>query len=437
MTTASQTSSRQRLRLDRYFALTERRSTLRIEVLGGVSTFLAMSYILLVNPSILEQGGVPWRAAFVATALVAGLATLAVGVWGRLPFAVAPGMEINAFVVLTVIGQQGFSWQEALGLAVWSGVLMLAVTGAGWRGRVIDAIPPEIGTGLVLSVGMFIAVVGFKVGGFSHWSDVTMSTMSSEPAIAMYLSFGIAVVLSAARVRAAVLIGIAAAGLYCGLAGLKATGHTSGAWSDALFKADLSVITNPQCWQIVLVLFALDFFGSVAKFVGLSADTTIQQDGKVPGIKQALLVDSLATMGGGAVGSTNYVTFVESSVGIRAGARTGIAAVVTGLLLISCLAFSEVASLIPANATAGALLFVALAMVPKPALLRELGGLAVTISLVMVAVTAYTAALDQAMFAGLLVYLAVTGWQHKAPSLALLLITPVLGLTVTLQYTAR
>lgn len=153
-----------------------------------MSTFLAMFYIVLVNPAIHSEGGTPWAAAFIATAFVAGLATVAMGLWARLPFAVAPGMEINALVVFSAIGTQGFSWQQALGLVFYSGVLMVAVTALGWRTRVVEAIPAAVRTGLVACVGIFIGVVGLTVGGLvgGDWPGVLVS----PGAIALGIGFG-------------------------------------------------------------------------------------------------------------------------------------------------------------------------------------------------------------------------------------------------------
>lgn len=425
---------RARDRIDDYFGIGAKGSSMRIEMLGGASTFLAMSYIVLVNPAILAEGGIPRTAAFAATALVAGLATLAMGLWARLPFAVAPGMEINALVVVSVIGAYGFTWQEALGLVFWSGLLMLVVTAFGWRRRVIDAIPPEIRSGLVLSVGVFIGVVGLKVAGIVDGPQPLPEALTSRAAIALYIGFAVACVFRLLRVRAAVLIGIAAAGVYCAFAGLRADVPPAGDWTAALFALDVGAILTPTGWGIVLVLFALDFFGSVAKLVGLSANTPIQENGSVPRIRQALYVDSLATVGGATAGSTSFVTFVESGVGIRAGARTGLAAVTTGVLLLGCLAFAPIAGWFPATAAAGALLFVAFGTLPSRAEIRSSGIGVLAISLVMAVVTAVTSALDQALLAGLALYLAGRLVRRQRPDPTLLVVTALLVVSVVLQY---
>lgn len=423
-------------RVNSYFGVAAKDSTIRRELLAGASTFLAMSYIVVVNPAILVQGGIPWYAAFTTTALVGGLATVVMGLWARLPFAVAPGMEINALVVFSVIRGHGFSWQAALGLVFWSGVVMVAVTGLGWRHRVIQAIPAEIRSGLVLSIGVFIGTVGLKVGGLLDGADSWPGALGSHAAIALYLGFAVACVLGALRVRAAVLIAILAAAGYCAVVGLRPPKPPAGSSTDALLRLDLGEVLRPAAWGVVLVLFALDFFGSVAKVVGLSSDTTIQENGTVPHIRRALYVDSIATIVGAGAGSTSFVTFVESSVGIRAGARTGLAAVTTGALLLCCLPLVGVIGWIPAVAASGALLFVAVGMLPKPAELRTARPQQLSIVAVMAVVTALTSALDRALLAGLLVHLGFALWQRRQPDPALVVITGLLSLSVVLQYTS-
>lgn len=422
-------------RVDGYFGIGASGSTVRTEVLGGLSTFLAMSYIVLVNPAILAKGGFPWYAAFVATALISGLATVAMGLWARLPFAVAPGMEINALVVFSVIGAHGFTWQQALGLVFWSGVLMIAVTAAGLRGRVVDAIPEEVRPGLVLSVGAFVGLVGLKVAGLVGGGPWPQALVAPS-AIALYLGFGVACVLHLLGVRVAVLAGIVVAAGYCALAGLRADPLQTGAPTAALFDLDLSVLFSPVSLGLVLVLFALDFFGSVAKFVGLSENTPIQRDGAVPRLEQALHVDGVATVAGAAAGSTSFVTFVESGVGIRAGARTGLAAVVTGVLLLCCLAFAPLLGWLPAAAASGALLFVAFSTLPAPARIRSSGGFALVTGLVMAVLTVLTSALDQALLAGLLLHVGRDLMRRKRPDTTVLVVAGLLVVSVALQYSA-
>ncbi|MFC7815901.1 solute carrier family 23 protein [Streptomyces sp. NPDC057367] len=316
--------------VDRYFSLSARGSTWRREIFAGISTFLALSYIVVVNPAILSQGGIPHAAAFFATAAVGSLATMAMGLWARLPFAVAPGMEMNAMIAFSVVGTLAYTWPEALGMVFWSGIAMLAVSLLRLRDAVISAIPPQMRSALAAAVATFIGLIGLQIAHLVTTSDGRLSGLgdwTGPPAIALYIGLAVALLLDALGARAAaVLGGIAAAALYCALAGISTDAvhdgvHGSGA---ALLRFDLTVIADPRAWSIVLVLFALDFFGSIAKVVGLTAHTPIQDgNGQVPGMRQALLVNAGATVAGSAAGSSSFVAFVESAVGIRAGARTG------------------------------------------------------------------------------------------------------------------
>jgi adenine/guanine/hypoxanthine permease len=429
--------------VDRYFSLSGRGSTWRREIFAGVSTFLALSYIVIVNPAILGQGGIPHAAAFFATAAVGGLATIAMGLWARLPFAVAPGMEINAMIAFSVVGTLAYTWPQALGMVFWSGVAMLAVSLLRLREIVINAIPPQLRSALAAAVGAFIGLVGLQIAHLVRTSDGRLSGLgdwTAAPAVAMYIGLGVALLLDALGARAAaVLGGIAAAALYCAVADLQ-TGavpngvHGSGA---ALFRFDLGVIADPRAWSVILVLFALDFFGSIAKVVGLSAHTPLQDDkGQVPGMRQALLVDAGATVAGSATGSSSFVAFVESAVGIRAGARTGIAAVVTGLLLFSCLFLGPVLVHVPVEATTGALAFVAVKML----IARRPHGadrLDLTVTATAVAVTVATLAIDQAMAAAFVVCVVAIVISRRRPHPALWVTALVLIASVVLQYLNR
>jgi AGZA family xanthine/uracil permease-like MFS transporter len=426
--------------VDRYFSLSARGSTWRREIFAGISTFLALSYIVVVNPAILSQGGIPHAAAFFATAAVGGLATMAMGLWARLPFAVAPGMEMNAMIAFSVVGTLAYTWPEALGMVFWSGIAMLAVSLLRLREAVINAIPPEMRSALAAAVGTFIGLIGLQIAHLVTTSDGRLSGLgdwTGPPAIALYIGLAVALGLDAAGARAAaVLGGIAAAALYCAFAGISTEAvhddvHGSGA---ALFRFDLSVIADPRVWSIVLVLFALDFFGSIAKVVGLSAHTPIQKgNGQVPGMRQALLVDAGATVAGSAAGSSSFVAFVESAVGIRAGARTGIASIVTGLLLFSCLFIGPLLAHVPVEATTGALVFVAVKMLTAPGA----GGanrLGLAVTATAVGVTIATLAIDQAMAAAFIVTTAASALSRRRPHPALWITTSVLAASVLLQY---
>ncbi|MET8628912.1 NCS2 family permease [Kitasatospora sp. NPDC004669] len=426
--------------LDRHFELSARGTTWRREILAGASTFLALSYIVIVNPAILGQAGIPRTAAFLATAAVGGLATIAMGLWARLPFAVAPGMEMNSVIAFSVVGTLAYTWPQALGMVFWSGVAMLVVSLLRVREAVINAIPTELRSALAAAVAVFIGLIGLQIAHVVRTSGGHLAgagDWTGAPAIALYTGLATALLLDRYGAKAvAVPAGILASALVCaaGGVGVAHLGHGLDGSGAALFRLDLTVIADPGAWGVILVLFALDFFGSIAKIVGLTAHTPLQdRAGKVPGMRQALLVDAGATIAGSTTGSSSFVAFVESAVGIRAGARSGLSAVTTGLLLLLCLFFAPVLAHVPVEATAGALVFVAIKMLTA---LRPARGehLTLATTAVAAAVTVATLAIDQAMAAAFATSALLRAAGRRPLHPALWATTLVLAASILLQY---
>jgi adenine/guanine/hypoxanthine permease len=400
-------------RLDAYFGISEKGSTVAREILAGTSTFLALSYIFVVNPAILSQGGMDKSAVFFATVLTSGLATLAMGLWARLPFAVAPGMEMNAFVALFAIGTLGFTWQEALGMVFWSGVAMVLLTLAHVRERVIDSIPDAMKVSLAFSVGVFLILIALSISGILRYEGLGLrgfGSLASAKAIAMYVGLALGLVLTRLKVPGAVLMGILiTAGVCQGVLGISDARDQSASVSSGALAAvgelRFDILLNPKCWSVVLVLFVLDFYGSVAKFIGLTLSTNIAEDGKVPRRKQALLVDGAGTMGGAFVGTSSVIAYVESAVGIGLGGRTGLVAVVCGFLMLSTFALSPVLHLIPLAATTGTLVLVGIALLPRRQAWLGLRPFDRAVLVLMPLVVVATFAIDRAMLAGFSLYL--------------------------------
>jgi adenine/guanine/hypoxanthine permease len=425
-------------RLDRYFSVSQRGSNLKREIVAGVSTFLALSYIVVVNPAILSSAGFPRAAAFLATALIGGLATIAMGLLARLPFAVAPGMEMNALVAVSVVGALGFTWQQALGMVFWSGVAMLLVSAFKLRQAVIDAIPERARFALAVAVGVFIGMVGLENAGIAITSGGHLSqlgSLTSPGAWALYIGLATALIVERSRWRpVAVIASVVVAALYCRLAAIHSTPTKSASGSGAaLFHFDLGIVAHPGAWSIILVLFALDFFGSIAKVVALTNDTAIQRDGQVPGMPQALLTDAGATVAGSAVGSTSFIVYVESSVGIRAGARTGIAAITTGVLLLLCLFLGPVLTYVPTQAVTGTLAFVAVRMIVAGTPRNRDAATIAVVSLTGLAAVA-TLAVDQAMAVAFVLCLALDLVRHRRPHAVFAVATVLLCATTILQH---
>lgn len=398
--------------LRKIFEIESRGSSLGTEVLAGLSTFLALSYIFIVNPAILSQAGMNKSAVLFATIVTSALATIIMGLWARLPFALAPGMEMNAYVAFFVVGTLGFSWKQALGAVFWSGVLFLVLSILRIREQIIEAIPDKMKSSLALSVGVFLALIALKISGLLQYQGVRISGLGSfvsPAASAFYFSVALVVLLDRLRVRGAVIVSIAGTVAFCLVMGFSFGTEKPAAVSAAMFsgigKFDPRALFGPGMLNVILVLFLIDFYGSVAKMIGLTSTTNIAVNGKVPHMREALTIDSGATISGAILGTTSLTVYVESGVGIAAGGRTGLTAVVAGTLMFGCLALVPLLAHVPLVATTGALVLVAIKLCPSPEQLRSFSRIDILATILMQACVVATSALDRAMLAGFLVYL--------------------------------
>jgi AGZA family xanthine/uracil permease-like MFS transporter len=400
--------------IDGYFGVSERGSTIPTEILAGLSTFLALSYIFVVNPAILAQAGIPTAVSLFATIAISAGATLLMGLWARLPFAVSTGLEMNGYVVFTVIAGLGFTWPEALGLVFWSGALMTIVTVASIREKVIDSIPDSLKIGLSFSVGMFLILIALKLSGILEYKGLMISGIGSfitPGAICLYVGLAATFLLESRRIIGSVLISIIAVSIgyhFLAAQGLLGFSADKAAVLPTISKdmfagvgaLDLGAILNPKSISVVLVLFVLDFYGSVAKFIGLTLQTGLHRDGRLPGRQQGLLIDGAGSMGASFLGTTSIVAFVESAVGIGAGARTGLSSVVCGALMAACFLLIPFIHYIPSAATFGALVFVGLRLCPSMEQWQKFPSIEKVALISMPLVTLATFSLDKAMLVG-------------------------------------
>lgn len=331
--------------LERRFKIRERGSTVRTEVLGGVATFLTMAYIVFVNPAILSAAGMPVGAVTVATALAAAIFTALMAIATNLPFALASGLGLNAVVAFDLILGRKLAWPVAMSCVVIEGLLAVILVLAGLREAIMRAIPHEIKLSIGVGIGLFITLVGLRDAGITVNNPATgigLGVLTGGPPMIALGGVLVAVVLTARRVRGAILIGIftaTALGLIFGvldgpskLAEIPKSGSFS-TIADALAPHNLADALTWALVPVIFVLFMSDFFDTVGTAVAVSsAGGLLNEKGEVPKLKQLLLVDSFAAAGGGAMGVSSVTTYVESGAGVSEGARTGLASLVTAAL---------------------------------------------------------------------------------------------------------
>ena len=344
--------------LDRRFRFSERRTTLRAEALGGFSTFLTMSYILFVNPAILSAAKVPAAGVAVATALAAALLTAAMGLIANMPFALAPGLGINAVVAFDIVLAQGHPWPVAMSCIVLEGVLALVLVLAGLREAVVNAVPDSLKLSIGVGIGLFICLVGLRQGGIvvnDPATGIALGDLSAGPPLIALAGIFAAVAFVVRGIRGALLAGIVVStvlGLAFGILdwpGRIAEWPGSAGFStigDALAPSNLSDALTLALIPTIFALFMTDFFDTIGTAMAVgTAGGLVDRAGRLPGLRRVLLVDSAAAAVGGAMGTSSVTTYVESGAGVSEGARTGFASLVTGGLFLLAIPFVPLMSL--------------------------------------------------------------------------------------------
>ena len=374
--------------LEKFFKLKENGTDVKTEVIGGVTTFMAMAYILAVNPSILSASGMDAQAILIATALASFVGTMCMALMANYPFALAPGLGLNAYFAFTVCGTMGYSWQFALFAVFAEGIIFLVLSLTNVREAIFDSIPLQLKKGVSVGIGLFIAFIGLENGNIVVNSDSTLVTFvnfredfTNVGVCALLALIGLLIisVLYVKKVKGAILIGIFATwflgiiaqltGLYTGLSvlpvwsdfNIAAIGQTFGKCFTAEAFANFNVL---DFFAIMCAFLFVDIFDTLGTLIGCADKAKmLDKDGKLPRIKPALLADSIATSVGAIFGTSTTTTFVESSSGVSEGARTGLASVVTALLFLVSIVLSPIFIAIPSFATAPALIFVGFLMI--------------------------------------------------------------------------
>lgn len=355
--------------LEQLFKISARHSSIRKELLAGLTTFMAMSYVLFVNPSLLAQAGMDHGAVFVATCLAAALGCVLMGLLANLPIALAPGMGLNAFFTYVIVLEQGYSWQTALAAVFFSGCLFLLLSIFKIREWIINSIPLPLKLGIAAGIGMFLALIALKTANIIVASPATLVTLGDlhSPQVLLAIAgFFLIFALAHRGWHSAVLVSIllvTLAAWWLGDSEFSGIVAMPPSLAPTFMQLDFTAALTLSIIPVVLTLLFLDLFDTSGTLVAVTQKAgLLQADGKVPDLSRALVADSSASMVGALLGTSTTTSYVESTSGVAAGGRTGLTAIVAGMLFLLALWFSPLAAMVPGYATAGALLYVATLM---------------------------------------------------------------------------
>ena len=369
--------------LEKIFKLKEKGTTVKTEVIAGITTFLAMAYILAVNPNMLSETGLSYDGVFLATALSSGIATLIMGLLANYPVALAPGMGVNALFTYTLVFSMGYSPAAALAAVVVSGIIFLLISVTGVRKAIINAIPQQLKLAIGAGIGFFIAFIGLKNAGIIIGSESTFVALGklTDPVVLLAV-FGvlITIILMARKTPAAVFYGLvitAIVGIVAGLCGIEGMP----AMPSKIVSIDLDtsgfgifmngfgeLFSHPDCIVALFSLLFVDFFDTAGTLISV-ANNLVDENGELDNIEQALVADSTGTVIGGILGTSTVTSFVESTAGVEAGGRTGLTACTTAILFFLSILFAPVLSVVTSAVTAPALVAVGISMA------TQLGGI--------------------------------------------------------------
>jgi len=356
--------------LEGFFALSENGTNVKTEILAGLTTFVTMAYILFVNPLILADAGMDRGAVFMATALAAAISTLFMGLYANYPFALAPGMGLNAFFAYVMVGSMGLSWQTALGAVFLSGIIAVIVTLTGLRELLIRAIPISMKHAVGAGIGLFIAFIGLVNSGIVVANEATLVDLGdfTQPGTLLAtIGLIIMAVLVAKGIKGGILISIvitSIVGIPMGITQIPSSIiSTPPSLAPGLLKLDLAGALKFSMFPVIFSLFFVDLFDTIGTFVGVASRTgMIDEHGNLKRGNKALFADSLGTVVGSLLGTSNTTTYVESAAGVSVGGRTGLTAVVVSLMFVASVILSPIALAVPGEAVAPALIMVGVFM---------------------------------------------------------------------------
>lgn len=370
--------------METYFDFKNQKTDFRTEVIAGITTFLATMYIIVVNPAILANTGMPFSGVLTATVLVSAFTSIAMGIYAKNPIVLAPGMGINAFFTYSVVLGMGVRWEVALGTVFWSGVIFILLSVFNIRTQILKAIPRQLRYAIASGIGLFITFIGFVNAKFIVDNPATLVSISKIDAVGTTFLVGLIItsLLVIKRIKGALILGIAITTLlsipigrlYGDASTVNFGQSTLVTWNGLFSWPDLSIIMKMDfvsslqfaLWPVIFAFLFTDMFDSISTFIGVAeAADLIDKNGDPNRIKESLIVDAFGTMISGPLGTSSATSYIESATGVEEGGRTGLTAVIAGLLFLPFMFFSPLLSIVPSIATAPALILVGVFMM-KP-----------------------------------------------------------------------
>ena len=355
--------------LERFFKLESHGTTPKNELIAGLTTFVTMAYIVLVNPQIMSAAGMDPGASFVGTCIAASLACFAMGLYANWPVGLAPGMGLNAFFTFTVVIEMGYAWEVALGAVFLAGILFVVMSVTPLRRWMLDSIPINLRVAMGSGVGLFVGFIGLKSGGLIVANDsnfLSLGDFSKTETLLAGLGFLLISVLAIRKVPGAIILGVifvTLAGMFFGLVQFQGLVSMPPGLAPTFMKLDIMGALDLSMVSIVISFLFVNLFDTAGTLLGVANRANlIDENGDVKNLDRALKADSTSSVVGAFFGCAPVTSYVESSAGVEAGGRTGLTAVVVGLLFLLAIFFSPLAAIVPAYATSGALVYVAILM---------------------------------------------------------------------------
>ena len=411
--------------LEKTFDLKLNNTTVKKELLAGFTTFITMAYIIFVNPQMMAASGMDQGASFVGTCLAAAIACIAMGLYANWPVGLAPGMGLNAFFTYTVVNEMGYSWEIALGAVFLAGILFVIMSITPLRRWMLDSIPLNLRIAMGSGVGLFIGFIGLKSGGIIISNDATLLSLgdfSKIETLLAALGFLSITILSVRKIPGAIIIGvlgITIIGIFLGIVNFNGIVSMPPALAPTLMKLDIIGALDLAMISVIMSFLFVNLFDTAGTLLGVATRANlVDEKGDIKNLDKALKADSSSSVFGAFFGCSPVTSYVESSAGIEAGGRTGLAAVVVGILFIIAIFFSPVAAIIPAYATAGALVYVAILMLSGMERLNWQDSSELLPALIIIIMIPLTFSIANGIALGFIAYIAIKIFTGKLKSIS-------------------